>query len=142
VKQALPARGTTTAGPSRRGLLLIVAVVVLLAVALRGCFFHENAYERIARDVTVAIQRNDYNAVLGYNSAETASRITRAQIGRAADALTPLGEIKSVKEVAVDTDRRRHEFDLTFAHGKVHETIGFDPQNKIVVFHYDPPVKT
>ena len=40
----------------------------------------------------------------------------------------------------VDDDTRVHQFDVTFDRGTVHETVKFDPDDKIVSFRYDEPV--
>jgi hypothetical protein len=145
VKQALPGRGASaaaTARPPRMRLLLLLAAVVLVALALRACFFHENGYERAAREVTAALQHNDLATVQRYQNAETATEVNRERVGRAADTLAPLGNITGVKQTAVDGATRVYDFDLSFQHGKVHETIKFDPNQKIVRFHYDAPVKS
>ena len=38
-----------------------------------------------------------------------------------------------------DDGNRVHEFDATFEKGVVHETIRFDPDDKVVGFKYDLP---
>lgn len=140
---ALPGSGRSTAVPPRRApLLLTIAAVVAVALVLRACVFHESAFEKIAREVTVALQHDDLATVLRYQNAETATEVNRERVGRAADALAPLGGLRGIKQTAVDNDTRVHDFDLSFEHGKVHETIKFDPEQKIVRFHYDPPTKS
>ncbi len=116
-------------------------ILVLLFVAGRLIFgHHENKWERIAGDVTVALQKNDVAAVKSYQNAETATHVTASRVGRGADTLGPLGTMKSVKQTAVDDDTRVHQFDVTFDRGTVHETVKFDPDDKIVSFRYDEPV--
>jgi hypothetical protein len=141
MKTAMPPSRTAGGGLSRRGWLIVAFVVLVLAVLLKGCFFRESDYERIAKEVTIALQRDDLPAVLKYQNAETATSVNRERVGRAADALAPLGGFKSIKETKVDPATRIHEFDLTFDKGSVHETIKFDPEKRIVRFHYDPPQK-
>ena len=142
MKPAISGGGAATGGGlSRRGWLIVAFVVIVLAVLLKSCFFRESDFERIAKDMTIALQRDDLPAVLKYQNAETATSVNRERVGRAADALAPLGDFKSIKEAKVDPATRIHEFDLTFAHGSLHETIKFDPEKRIVRFHYDPPVK-
>jgi hypothetical protein len=144
VSTALPGSGggATVRRPPRLGLLLAILAVVVIALLLRACVFHENTYERIARDVTVAIQHNDLDGVNKFQNAQTATTVNHERVGRAADVLAPLGAVKSVKQTAVDNDTRVHDFDVTFEHGKVHERIQFDPEQKIVHFGYDHAVKT
>lgn len=143
MKQALPSSGRSASAPAPRGrFILTLVVIVAIAVVLRACFFHANTFEKIARDVTVALQHNDVPTVLKYQNAETATEVNRERVGRAADALAPLGSFKGVKQTSVDNDTRVHDFDLRFEHGSVHETIKFDPDGKIVRFHYDPPTRS
>ena len=141
MKQALPARGGAPPRAARPRMLLTLAALIVVAVVLRGCFFHANDYEKIARDVTIALQHDDLATVVKYQNAETATEVNRERVGRASDALAPLGTLKDVKETSVDPDKRVYEFTLTFDKGSVHETIKFDPDKKIVAFHYDPPAK-
>lgn len=142
MKQALPSRGSAPARRSRRPLLLAIVALLVVAAVLRGCFFHENDFEKIAREVTVALQRDDLATVLKYQNAETATQVNRERVGRASDALAPLGALKKVKETSANPDTRVYDFTLTFDKGAVHETIKFDPDKKIVGFHYDPPTRT
>lgn len=130
-------------GPMRtssKGFQLVVWAVVVIAIVLvlKGCVFHENAYEKIASGLTQALQNNDVAAVQKYQNAETATEINRGVVGRAADTLAPLGKIKSVKETtAKDAAPRVHDFTITFAKGTVREMMKLDPQDKIVAFHYE-----
>lgn len=143
MKQALPSSGPSApprSGRSRFWLTLVV--IVAIAALLRACFAHEGTFEKIARDVTVALQHDDVATVLKYQNAETATEVNRERVGRAADALSPLGSFKGVKQTSVNNDTRVHDFDLRFDHGTVHETIKFDPEGKIVRFHYDPPTRS
>jgi hypothetical protein len=120
-------------------LLILVVVVVVLFLGVRHLFrHHENTYERLAQDVTMALQRDDVEAVKKYQNAETATLINRGIVGRAADTLAPLGKLKSVKETtAADAPAREHEFNVAFDKGTVHERLKLDPDNKIVLFKYD-----
>lgn len=138
--------GTVTAGSPPRynsTRLLLIAVVALIVVGLvRGLFaHHETPYERIAREMTVALQNNDLAGVERFQNAETATQVTHAIVGRDADKLVPLGKLKQVRETAVEPVRRVHQFDVTFDKGVVHETIRFDPDNKVVGFQYDLPAQ-
>ncbi len=93
--------------------------------------------------MTVALQNNDLAGVQKFQNAETATLVTHAVVGRDADAFAPLGKLQRVLESPVpaagETARRVHEFDASFDKGVVHETIRFDPDNKVVGFKYDPP---
>jgi hypothetical protein len=132
---------STIAAINPRGRQLLIAVIALVVIVLlvRSVFgHHENRYEQLAHDVTVALQNNDLDAVRKYQNAETATLINRGIVGRAADRLAPLGKIKSVKEVTPsDGPKRVHEFNVAFDKGMVHEKMKVDPDFKIVHFEYD-----
>ncbi|MFN2461078.1 MAG: hypothetical protein ABR591_10385 [Candidatus Velthaea sp.] len=128
-----------TAGPNQRTVLIVILIALVAIFLLRGCFFHENQYEKLARDVTVALQRNDVEAVKKYQNAETATHVNRGIVGRAADRLGPLGNLKSVKETTPSgAPDRQHEFDVAFDRGRLHESMKVDPEGKIVSFRYEP----
>ncbi len=134
--------GGTPAAPKQRQQTLTLILIVLAGAIVSRLFFahHENRWETIAAGVTQALQKNDVEGVKRYQNAETATHVTASRVGRGADALSPLGTLKTVKETSVDADTRVHQFDVTFVKGTVHETIKFDPDNKIVSFRYDEPV--
>jgi hypothetical protein len=131
--------------PQRRNagtmrLLLIAFVVVVAFGIVRGIFaHHDTAYEKIAVEMTVALQNNDLAGVQKFQNVETATQVTHAIVGRDADVFAPLGKVKQVRETAVEPTRRVHQFDVTFDKGVVHETIRFDPDNKVVGFKYELP---
>jgi hypothetical protein len=137
-------RPAATAVNPRGRQLLIALVIVIAIVALIKIFApHENRYERLAREVTVALQNNDIATVKQYQNAETATMITRGIVGRAADRLAPLGKLEHVKETTPGgAPDQTHDFDLSFAKGSVHETLKVDPDFKIVHFHFSDPVVT
>jgi hypothetical protein len=133
-------RRTTTAGNPRGRQLLIGFIVVLLAFEVFRLVFghHQNRYEKLAYDVTVALQNNNLDEVKKYQNAETATLINRGIVGRAADRLAPLGKLKSVKEITPSTAPDQvHEFTVAFDKGSVHEKMKVDPDFKIVHFEYD-----
>jgi hypothetical protein len=135
----------TTPNPSaRRNQIIILAVfVVVLVVLVRACAGGENRYEKLAHQLTEAVQANDYTAVAKLENSETAAEMGHGRLGRAADQLGPLGKIRRVKESTPPNDGDRvHEFDVTFEHGSVHEKIQLDPDGKIFHFAYDVPKKT
>ena len=140
-----PVRTGTTAPvlDARRNQVFILAVfVIVLVLLVRACSGRENQYERIAHELTAAVQSNDYTAVSKLENSETAATMGRGRLGAAADKLAPLGKIKRVRENTPATDGPRvHEFDVSFDRATVHEKIQFDPENKVFAFHYDPPVK-
>jgi hypothetical protein len=137
-----PARTGTTAPvmDGRRNQIIILAVfVVVLVLLVRACSNRENTYERIAHELTQAVQNNDYNAVAKLENVETAADMGRGRLGHAADDLAPLGKIKRVHEVPTTSKTPRvHEFDLTFDKGTAHEKIQFDPADKVFHFAYVP----
>jgi hypothetical protein len=125
---------------NRRRLLLLVLLVVLVILLVRACAPHENKYEKIANELTVAVQNNDLAGVQKLQNAETATHVNRGIVGRLADRFAPLGKIKSVKEdTPAGTTDRRHEFVVTFEKGTIYEDIGFDPEDKIV--HFNPSLE-
>ncbi len=135
---------TGTAAPvmdGRRNQIIILGVFVLVLVLLvRACSGRENHYERIARDLTSAVQRNDVAAVQKLETKETAADMSHQRFGQAVDAFAPLGKIESVKEVTPPNDGARvHEFDVRFQNGTVHEKIKFDPDDKVFTFAFDRP---
>jgi hypothetical protein len=146
MKNITPGPGPTRTGTTapvmdgRRNQIIILAVfVVVLVLLVRACSNRENTYERIAHELTQAVQNNDYNAVAKLENAETAADMGRARLGRAADDLAPLGKIKRVHEVPTTSKTPRvHEFDLTFDKGTAHEKIQFDPADKVFHFAYVP----
>lgn len=138
---AVPGKVTarpSSANPTR---ILLIAVVLLIAFGLVRSIFshHETTYEKIASEMTVALQKNDLAGVQKFQNAETKTLVTHTVVGRDADAFAPLGKLKSVRETSVDEARRIHQFDATFDKGVVHETIRFDPENKVVGFKYEMP---
>jgi len=135
--------GKVAARPSNAGtlrLLLIALMLVIVYGLVRGIFVHHDTpYEQIAGQMTAALQNNDLAGVEKFQNAETATQVTHAIVGRDADVLAPLGKLERVRETSVEADRRIHQFDVTFAKGVVHETIRFDPDNKVVGFKYELP---
>lgn len=128
----------SAANPRTRQLLIAAVAIIIIVFAIRLLAPHENKYEKLARDVTVALQKNDVDAVKKLQNAETATTITRGIVGRAADRLAPLGKLKSVKETtSKDAKDRVHEFDVAFEKGSVRESMKVDPDFKIVHFRYD-----
>ena len=133
-----PPPPTMMAPNARRNQLIVLAIIVILFVVLvRACSSHETKYDHIARELTDAIQKNDYDAVSKLENAETVVQMGHGRLGAAADALAPLGTIRSVKDVTPAGEAQGvHEFDVAFAKGSVHETIQFDPEDKVFHFGY------
>jgi len=137
--------GTAAPRPqsSTTRLLLIAVVLIIVFALLRGIFsHHDTKYETIATQMTQALQSNDLAGVEKFQNAETATLVTHAIVGRDADAFAPLGKLQKVRETGVPADesaQRIHEFDATFDKGVVHETIRFDPDDKVVGFKYALP---
>jgi len=123
---------------SQRRIITIAIVVVLIVLAFRALFFHENKYEKLASEITVALQNNDLATVEKYQNAETATMVNHGVVGRASDVLAPLGKIKRVKEITpAGAPARGHEFTVTFEKGVVDEKMRLDPDDKVVSFNYD-----
>ena len=139
---ALPVKLSPLQRPFSRTTAIAIAVVVLLIIfsLMRSLFsHHDTVYEKIAGEMTVALQNNDLAGVQKFQNAETKTLVTHAVVGRDADAFAPLGKLKTVRETSVEEARRIHQFDATFDKGVVHETIRFDPENKVVGFKYEMP---
>jgi hypothetical protein len=121
--------------------VMVSVLVAVLALGLLRVVFghHETQEERIAWDVTVALQLNDLPGVERWQNVETGTEVSHAIVGRAADAFAPLGKLEKIRETGADPATRVHEFDVTFDKGVVRETIKFDPSDKIVGFKYDLP---
>jgi hypothetical protein len=124
---------------ARQNQLIVLAIIVVLFVILvRACAAHETKDEHIAHELTEAVQNNDYTAVSKLENVETAAEMGHGRLGHAADVLAPLGKIHSVRDVTPAGDApREHEFDVTFDKGVVHETITFDPDDKVFHFGYN-----
>jgi hypothetical protein len=139
-RSAQPRNVTPPARARQNRLILLAVIVVLLVLVFRACAGHENRYESIARQFTQAVQNDDVPAVQKLENSETAADTPRGRVGSAADALAPLGKIRAVKEVTPSGDQPRvHEFDVRFEKGIVHERFRFDPNDKVVLFHFDAP---
>jgi hypothetical protein len=137
---AIGPRPVTTPTPTaRRNQIIALAVfVIVLVLLVRACAGGENRYEKIAHELTQAVQNNDYNAVAKLENVETAAEMGHGRLGHAADVLAPLGKIRRVKENTPAGDGPRvHEFDVRFENGSAHEKIQFDPNDKVFHFAYD-----
>jgi hypothetical protein len=137
---AVGPRPVTTPTPTarRNQIIALAAFVIVLVLIVRACAGGENKYEKIAHQLTQAVQNNDYNAVAKLENSQTAVEMGRGRLGHAADVLAPMGKIHRVKENTPSSDGPRvHEFDLTMDKGTVHEKIQFDPEDKIFHFNYD-----
>jgi hypothetical protein len=133
---------TGTAAPvmdGRRNQIFILAVfVIVLVLLVRACSGRENRYERMAHELTAAVQRNDVAAVQKLETKETAADMSHQRFGQAVDAFAPLGKVESVKENTPPNDGARvHEFDVKFQNGTVHEKIKFDPDDKVFKFAFE-----
>ncbi len=124
---------------ARQNQLIVLAIIVVLFVVLvRACSGHESKFEHISRELTEAVQSNDYTAVSKLENSETAAEMGHGRLGHAADVLAPLGKVRSVKDVTPAGDApREREFDVTFEKGAAHETITFDPDDKVFHFGYN-----
>ncbi len=137
----IPVSGGVAARPVNRNLKLALIVVGLLVLfyGVNGILHRPSPYEKIAAEMTIALQNNDLAGVEKFQNAETATQVNHAIVGRDADAFAPLGKLKSVHETAADAQTRVHDFDANFDKGVVHEKIRFDPDNKVVGFKYELP---
>lgn len=137
---AVPGKVSPMQRPFSRttGTLIVIVIALIVFGLLRSLFsHHETTYEKIAREMTVALQNNDLAGVQKFQNAETKTLVTHTVVGRDADAFAPLGKLQRVRQTSADDARRIHQFDAAFDKGVVHETIRFDPENKVVGFKYD-----
>jgi predicted Holliday junction resolvase-like endonuclease len=117
--------------------MIAVVLVIVILLVRAVVMHHETSYEKVARELTDALQQNDIAAVDKLQNSETRAHVTRAAVGHAAEVFKPLDRLDRVRETAVDGET--HEFDAFFDKGTVHETIQFDPDNRVVHFKFDPP---
>lgn len=138
---ATTASGAPALGARRTQLYLIAIAVIVVVLIFRACAGRENQYEKMAHELTQAVQNNDYKAAAKLENSQGTANMGHGRLGAAADALAPLGKIKKVHEnTPASAAPRMHEFDVTFDKATVHEAILFDPDGKIFTFHYDLPV--
>ncbi len=119
-------------------LAAVVIVVLIIALATRHFFrHHENPYEKLAMRITQAVQDDDMSHVSSAFNAQTRLQFTRERVGRASDALSPLGPIQRVTETTpAGSPDRTHYFTITGAHGTAHERLVLDPDGKVFSFDY------
>jgi len=126
---------------NQRNILIAAVVIVLVFVLFRTFGPHENKFEKMAGDVTQAIQKNDSAALAKDFDATAREQMTRQRVGAASDALAPLGKLKSVKEdTPAGTADRVHMFVLTFDHGTAREQFKYDLDGKAEGFNYNQVV--
>ena len=96
---ALPGKPAARPANNMTRLLLIAVVAIIVFGLLRGIFsHHDTAYEKLAGEMTVALQNNDLPAVEKFQNAETATHVTRGIVGHAADVFAPLGKLVRVRD--------------------------------------------
>jgi hypothetical protein len=117
--------------------IVLLVVVVAAWLLLRP---HENKAERLATDVTQAIEKNDMRPVESeFNALRRPELENRAKVGRLADQVIALGALKSVKE---DTPKGSpadyHHFRAQFDNATWVEDMTLDADGKIAAFHIHP----
>jgi len=152
MKQALPPvpPGGAPPGPPGFGaqrpkgpgaaLPLILGVVVLFS-AFNVLRHHENRYEKLATDVTKALEANDMRPVeREFNALRRPQLEDRAKVGALSDFVNAEGSLKSVRE-----DREKpgapvgyHHFTARFDKGDLSEDLTVDADGKIADFHVRP----
>jgi hypothetical protein len=136
-----PAAGGAPVAVARRGspTVWIVLLVVLVAgwLLLRP---HENKAERLATDVTKAIQQNNMQPVeKEFNALRRPELENRAKVGRLSDQVVALGALKSIKEdTPKDAPAGYHHFVAQFDKATWVEDITLDSDGKISAFHIHP----
>lgn len=139
MQQARPVKTPAAAGSRPRALIVIVAIVVI-ALAIRLIFFHENAFEKRADRVTKAIAGNDMGPVLGEFNALTRVQLSnRAKVGQLSDFVNRQGAFKRAKEdTPKDAQPGVHHFTAEFQKGNLSEDMTVDADGKIANFHVRP----
>lgn len=110
-----------------------IAMALLMggALVLSACA-RENANEKLADEVTRAVQANDVSPVEKNFNALVRPKMTHASVGRLADQLAPLGKLKRNHEVAANGQpATHHEFNAEFDKGSAHESMDLDADGKI-----------
>ena len=93
--------------------------------------------------MTVALQRDDLATRAEVPERRDGDAVNRERVGRDVRRARAAGQPEErSRRRASKPDTRIYDFTLTFDKGVVHETIKFDPDKKIVGFHYDPPTRT
>ena len=117
----------------------VILLVLAIAFAVRACAHHENANERLVRQITVAVQSNDMTPVAKEFNAITREKLTRASVGRLSDQLAPLGKIKSVEETTPkDASPRHHTFTVHFEKADWRSHLVLDEDGKVAAFDLRP----
>ncbi len=131
-----------TPAQRQRQLLFIVFLVFIAFMVFRSCAHSENRFEKDARAVTLAIQKNDAASIGKLFNADARERMNnRQRFGKASDDLNALGKINSVHETtAKDAADRTHTMLIAGEKANVTETYHYDLDGKIDRFKYDPVV--
>jgi hypothetical protein len=136
-----PPGGTSPPRPRRSGgMLPVIAVVLALAGAFSLFSRHENRYERLATDVTEAIENNDMRPVeRRFNALRRPELEDRAKVGALSDFVNAGGKLKRIKEdTPKDASVGYHHFIAEFEKGTRSEDLTLDADGKIAAFHVRP----
>jgi len=149
MKQIGPAPATGGAPPSapfppgarRRPASLWIVLLVIVAGGWLLFRPHQNNAERLATNVTQAIEKNDMRPVESeFNAIPRAQLENRAKVGRLSDDLHALGALKSIKEDTPKDGRPGyHHFQAQFEKGTWVEDLTLDADGKISAFHVHDP---
>ncbi len=138
-----PSGGAILPGSRTPGLSRWTIVVVIAAVALAWFLFrpHGNPYEKLATEVTQAIENNDMRPVeKDFNAIPRAQLEDHAKVGRLADDLNALGKLKDIKEdTPAGSAPTYHHFQAHFEKGTWLEDMTMDNDGKIASFHVHAP---
>jgi len=154
MKQALPPvpSGGVPGGPPSGGarlplpkglgvsLPLILGIVVLLS-AFNILRHHENPYERLAGDVTRALEANNMRPVESdFNALRRPQLEDRGKVGSLSDFVNAEGALKSISEDRAKPDAPvgYHHFTAYFDKGNLSEDLTVDADGKIANFHVRP----
>jgi len=127
------------AAPVRRGPAAPVVWAVFAVLSSRSCCGRApavNKYEKIAHQLSEAIQNGDVAAVQKLENSGTAADMPRERLGAQPTSSWRWGRSSASRRTPVERSGRVHEFDVTFAKGSVHEKIEFDPQDKVLHFRW------
>ena len=121
-------------------LVWLIVAVLLVVIAFSFCTHRENPNEKLVRQVTEAVQRNDMSPVAKDFNAIQREQLTRGSVGRLSDQVAPLGKVKGVNETTPkDAAPRHHTFVVHFEKADWNAYMALDEDGKITSFYLRPP---
>jgi hypothetical protein len=116
---------------TRIGLALVV-----LGIAVAGCGFFPNKYEREADKITRAVMARNLGPVKGDLAPGVEKTITPALLANWADELDAQGKLQSVTENRADCVPDWHCFDVQFEKRLYQERMKIDASGKVRIWQF------